>query len=424
VDDLDEKLVPVLGGLLLAAAVVVAILKVWPRRPLGGGEKRCGSCGYSRAGLSGERCPECGREPGTRSPLQLTWVVLIGLLLLVGGQLAQWSIRRGEPLWMRLVPTTALCVAERVSPSQEGGSRERLLGRRLDGDGLGLQARLAFGGRIPREALERSLIVPGVWVEGEPIVVRTMWVRGERGWEQSLPRAVRWSLVAECELNPRDLAGLSLRPSYIECGMSSGGIDEIITLPAQPVGEFVVPIRLRVTMADATVIDKVVHKTVKIVPRGTPILKPVSNDAVAQRLMEQSVSVSTRYLTVSPPSWMIDDLAVGVKVELFTTDGRRFGLKQTEGDEPVLAAIAPDPSMLGSGKWFCLPPEFCEEDPDAERKTPIPENVILRITGDELASLRLVCGGSYWTGSVEMPLAEWARRNKAWVEGLQGGRKP
>ncbi len=47
---------------LLSAGVMWLVLPILPNAPMGDGRTLCARCGYCLAGLTGNKCPECGED--------------------------------------------------------------------------------------------------------------------------------------------------------------------------------------------------------------------------------------------------------------------------------------------------------------------------------------------------------------------------
>ncbi|MFT3683994.1 MAG: hypothetical protein QM783_03535 [Phycisphaerales bacterium] len=428
-DRFQDDILPMLLGVLWFAAAVVVGLKLLWRRPVAGLGKVCNHCGYSTAGREGKTCPECGRNPATLRPLRARWVVAGVLLLLIVGQLFAYKERRGEQWWARLVPTTVWCLGERWWPAAEGSWRSSLVGYRLENyGGWGWQVRLALGDRLPSAVWEACVKTPERWPEGEPIVTRLAWSQlmgnGRKpGW-------CGVSVEAETASAPGDTAAIYWRPAFIECGMSSGRRDETIVLPPAAAGAVVVPVRVQARVDGALVLDKVIRRTVQVVPRGTGILNGISDAGLTERIVNRtSVDLCAGQWRIMPAAF--DDrafpgVAMGVRVELLR-EGRVVKLIDPVSLMEVEAWRSP---RLDDDWWyssFDLPNGFIEdgaETPYVERKTALPSGLRLRVSGDELASLRSLRGDSYWTGSVEMPLEEWADRTKHQMDYLKAEKRP
>jgi len=422
--------VPALGVLTLVAAMLVAVVKLWWRRPLWGAKKRCGNCGYSLQGLREARCPECGQEAGTRRPSRLHWVAVALGLVLLGGQLLQWKQRTGEPTWLRVVPTTAWCLVERWWPAQDGSTRHWIVGTRLEhGRGWGWQVRLALGGRASADALARCVVVPERWPEGEPIVERTRWRK--EVWAAGMPGWARVSLSVESADAPGESASIYSRPTYIASAFVTGMKDDLILLPSRAPGATRVPVRIRAMVDGALVLDRTEERTVQVVPRGTRILSPVVDADLTMRIVNRtSVEASAgewRVLATDYRDSVFPTLRVGVKIELVASDGTLLPLK-----DPISGVVDKEwRSPRLDGHWwytsFPLPADAVEAGADNaydERRTPLPGRLRLRMSGDEVAALRHLDGDSYWAGTVEMPLAEWVHRSKHQRDYLNAEKKP
>ncbi|MFT3687157.1 MAG: hypothetical protein QM783_19910 [Phycisphaerales bacterium] len=393
--------------LFAAAAVAVVWFRAWPRRPA---EGTCGGCGYASAGLSVDRCPECGGGFGARRGVQKRWVVLAAALALLAVQSVWWSSRDREPWYTRLVPTTAIYLLERIDPADPeanggyGSFRFGLMRSREDAGAWGWQTALAAAGRVSEAMVESCLVTPEVWPEGEPIVVRLRWPQDLLKTDPSFPQWGGFNVAIHSALTPDAQVGIGFRARGVQGCNFGGGPKDVMVLPAQPVGEFETRFDVSARVSFTTVADREVVRRIRIVARGTPILKPVDSPEL-RRVFVDSVYTypNAAYVSVQPPTWALKgfpDVAMGTKVELLWK-GKPFGefrSPRTNGDE---------------WQYFDLPEGAKEGDAAAERTTPIPAELTVRMTGDELAALRQLKGTSYWSGSIEMPMAEWISRQEA-----------
>lgn len=396
----------VLPALIIGlAAGAVAFFKLWRRAPKDG---RCGTCAYTTQGLTSDRCPECGSPRGCKRPIRARWVALCAALLYLAFQTPWWQERSSEPWYTRLIPTTAFCVAERISPSRPdtkltlSSFRFHLLRTRHADGAWAWQSTLAAGNRFPAELAESCVVTPDVWPEGESIVVRARWPNGVG---QNYPNLPAWADIGvgiDSPLVPKTRAAVGARAFGVSCGLRTGlgPPGDVIVLPPQPVGEFEATLHLTSRISRALTLEREIRRRIRIVPRGTPILKPFDSPQFCKAFTSDvHIYLNTIYVCVQPPSWFLKsfpDVATGTKVQLLWK-GKPFGEFQSPR------------TVDDEWQYFELPEEAKESEAVAERTKPVPAELTVRMTGDEATSLRYLSGTHYWSGSIELPMTEWLR---------------
>lgn len=136
----------VIGGLF--AVVALWLLYCSLLRDRSRGRRRCPKCWYDMGGTVGLVCSECGHGAKRERKLFKTrrrwrWGALAVVGLLSAGTLAAWpTIQRGD--WPRLVPTTALVLAEPGVAGWSARLHDDLLRRLAGGELWEWQIRLLF----------------------------------------------------------------------------------------------------------------------------------------------------------------------------------------------------------------------------------------------------------------------------------------
>ncbi len=385
------------------------------------GRRRCPSCWYDLSGV-GLTCPECGSTARSERALRRTrrrWriAVVMAVLVVVGTQVAGQA-GRGKEKWTRFVPTSVLVwMASPVTPREQAsffsgnagwrntvmqalserggvdGGSGRLWGwqwaiaqsmsRRLSPGEVTSMLRLRTRHAAGEKRELRVLIVDNATpIIGECLLTVRSLEDEEGGGVRCDVGLPRWTMVRSGTPTAGGAVTLSRSGSVISgltMGVSarSGGPDPVLTLPELAIGKHVE--RYAVEMrAGGWLIGRWVREvTVEVCATLDEAVPPVDTEEVRAQVREA---------VIARPM----DGGKSVRLSVAKSVPRL-------GTLPLTVEMVVDGEVAQTGP---LPWKFY---------LPASGEVRLRIHSDQMRALDDYTADAWWSGVIEMPVAEWVK---------------
>lgn len=375
------------------------------------GRKRCPKCWYSLEGVTGNRCPECGRVSAARTLLctrrRWGWAGVGLILTVVASQAFQQTRRRGEG-WTRYIPSTVLVALAHDDNPFQPGIVMRTLGQRTTVL-WDWQRRVAQwrDWRATAADLRAIPVTRDRWPEGVPIRI---WLAA---FPENLVPNVGWAGVeVRCALAPGQVASAGVHcPEDRTTHCFFGGSPRMLTLPAMPPGEQDLALEVRYRGAGSPELVELVHLRVRVGGSAAECVGPVASGEVAEVLRaclrvsfegEDRKWTGTLDWRVEMKQFWNDRISFYPRVELIE-NGRVAGRLDWEDYEDPYSGY------------------FVRVDSDGRRVlndglgVPITagelvlEGARVRFTGWPDIALNNLWPRSYWSGQFEVPASELFR---------------